>query len=116
MKANQNPLIEWQANEGAAELIVPYKKFIPDFLHIYNPILGYGDIFVAIASLSGYYGVSDMVIQNRIKNLNYEIYQVASGVHIDSVVVLSQTLQKRLNITVPDWYDSAVMHAVFGEA
>ena len=25
----QNPFLEWQANEGAAELLVPYQMFIP---------------------------------------------------------------------------------------
>lgn len=31
LRPQQNPFLEWQANEGAAEMLVPYKIFIPMF-------------------------------------------------------------------------------------
>lgn len=29
LKPKQDPFIEWEANEGAAELTVPYRSFLP---------------------------------------------------------------------------------------
>lgn len=108
VKPKQNRFLEWHANEGAAELLVPYHLFIPRLLQMYNPVLGCGDYEVAVDTLSSEYGVSDMVIRNRIENLKYEIYQVAKGTPISDILILSKTQQERQGITIPScrdiWY------------
>lgn len=111
---NQNSIIEWQANEGAAELVVPYKQFIPDLLDLFNPITAYGDIFDAYFRLAEKYQVTETVIKNRAENLKYEIYQVASGVSINSIVILSKTQQEKAGINVPSCYDIGISK-VFGD-
>ncbi|MBP3508775.1 ImmA/IrrE family metallo-endopeptidase [Oscillibacter sp.] len=115
-RPNQNSIIEWQANEGAAELIVPYKQLIPDLLDLFNPITAYGDIFEAFFKLSEKYQVSEMVIRNRTESLKYEIYQVASGVPIDSISIMSKKQQERAGINVPSCYDVGLQKCFWGMA
>ena len=111
IRPNQNGSIEWQANEGAAELIMPYKQFIPLFLEMYNEYANYpdrwnllygrGDIAYA---LGNYYGVSGSVIKNRISGLSYEIDQVRFGHStIDNIKILSNRKQKACGIISTDY-------------
>lgn len=70
----QNDRLEWQANEGAAQALVPYQLFIPMYVnmsikHKCDPL----DKFTL--DLAKKFGVSDRIITMRIKNLEYEIYQ-----------------------------------------
>lgn len=116
VKSQQNAIIEWQANEGAAELIVPYRQFIPDFLDLFNPITGSGDIFYALFSLAEKYHVTETVIKNRIENLKYEIFQVANGCHMDSVKIMSNNQQKKQGIHVPSYYDIGLEKHFLGMA
>lgn len=95
-QANQDPFIEWQANEGAAQFLVPYQIFIPDYIktarecaHNAFPDIDTEDF------LSKKYFVSSKVIHNRIESLNYEIYQYLNGVPIETIDVRSKNyLQK----------------------
>ena len=81
---------EWQANEGAAQLILPYQSFIPRYIEISreearNP--WGGRVF---SRLEEEYGVSESVLATRIDSLNCEIYQYLNGRDISSVSVLSR--------------------------
>lgn len=100
-KVNRNNIVEWQANEGAAEFIVPYRKFIPDVLSLLNPITRTGDYFEAVFLLSEKYHVSEMVIRNRLDGLRFEIYQVANGTPLNEIMILSKRQQERQGIAVP---------------
>lgn len=74
-KVCQNSFLEWQANEGAAQALVPYKMFIPMYVEL---SLKYRDDILQYKItkiLSEYFNVSEFVISNRIHNLRYEIYQ-----------------------------------------
>ena len=115
-RPNQNSIVEWQANEGAAELIVPYKQLIPDLLDLFNPITAHGDLFDAFLKLSEKYQVSEMVMRNRIENLKYEIYQVASGVSINSISIMSKKQQERAGINAPSCYEVALEKCFWGMA
>ena len=97
-QADQNPFIEWQANEGAAQFLVPYQIFIPDYvrlsrLHARDSFLTQADLCKILAP---HYFVSPKVISNRIDSLNYEIYQFLHGVSISKIVLLSKTKLKSI--------------------
>lgn len=65
-----NDRLEWQANEGAAQALLPYRLFIP----MYAALSEKGDENL-IKSLAASFGVTERVVLNRIDNLKYEIYQ-----------------------------------------
>lgn len=95
-RIEQDTYIEWQANEGAAQFLVPYQTFIPDYiresqLHARDPLLTRDDICKILAPR---YFVSPKVISNRIDSLNYEIYQFLHGTPIFEIVPLSKTKLK----------------------
>ena len=95
---HQDSCIEWQANEGAAELIIPYREFVPLFLKMYNEysllpdywrlVYGNDSLFQVLASR---YNVSVPVIKNRISTLSYEIDQYRYNTPIEEINLLSYT-------------------------
>ena len=92
-RIEQDTYIEWQANEGAAQFLVPYQTFIPDYiqesrLHARDSLLTQDDLCKILAPR---YFVSPKVISNRIDSLNYEIYQFLNGTPISKIVPLSKT-------------------------
>ena len=69
--------MEWHANEGGAELIVPHRDFIPRFLRELQYVRDNPDLFYDVrAKLADFYHVSYTVIENRINNLAYEIDKI----------------------------------------
>lgn len=108
----QDAYKEWIANEGAAELLVPYTDFIPFFCNVYadfkrsNGICKqkYGDKDI-LSVLSSRYSVSDMVIKNRISSLSYEIDQFIKGISLQNVSLLSYTQQRRNGIIATNYVD-----------
>lgn len=100
IRPQQNSFQEWEANEGGAELIVPYKDFIPRFLSYtarYTPYTTPG----VLEALASHYHVSVPVIKNRIDNLSYEIYQYLNGISIENIKLLSRNQQKMRGIQPP---------------
>lgn len=91
-QADQDPFIEWQANEGAAQFLMPYQTFIPDYIqtskHFAHEAFSQVEV---IEALSKKYFVSEKVISNRIDSLNYEIYQVLHEVDIININICSKT-------------------------
>lgn len=98
VKPKQNSILEWQANEGAAQLIVPYQDFIPRFVECLNQnkrnfwIQGY---------LADYYNVTPRVISNRLESLSYEIDQYRCGISLNNLEILSrnQRMQRGIKTT-----------------
>lgn len=88
MTAKINDSFEWQANEGAAELLLPYKIFINDFMQT----LGHyeGNEIKAVAAMAKTYGLSEIVVNYRLNNLRYEFEQYFKGVPIDDIEILSR--------------------------
>ncbi len=103
---------EWLANEGAAELLIPYSDFIPFFCNVYSDFTQsneickqkYGDKDM-LTVLSSRYGVSDMVVKYRISSLSYEIDQFSKGIPLQNISVLSYTQQKRYGIIATNYVD-----------
>lgn len=87
----QDSYIEWQANEGAAQFLVPYQIFIPKYLELEKK---YAHSFWeddSIEELAKYFNVSYGVIKNRINSLETEILQYKRGTNINSLVVISKS-------------------------
>lgn len=99
-QADQDPFIEWQANEGAAQFLLPYQRFIPDYIQVSKKLAhkAFSQLRV-IEILSDKYFVSEKVISNRIDSLNYEIYQVLNNADIAKVRLCSKAY-----LTSIEWY------------
>ena len=110
IRPNQSSFIEWQANEGAAELIMPYRNFIPQFLDLlqcyqfnsayWTYTYGGFDIFDVLAK---HYGVTSIVAKNRVSTLSFEIDQYARGTPIDSIRVISHNRQQIIGVQATDY-------------
>ncbi|MCI9247457.1 MAG: ImmA/IrrE family metallo-endopeptidase [Clostridia bacterium] len=87
----QDSYIEWQANEGAAQFLVPYQLFIPKYLELEKKYAHSNWEDDSIEELAQYFNVSYGVISNRINSLETEIFQYKKGQSINSLVVLSKT-------------------------
>lgn len=110
IKPNQDYATEWQANEGAAELLIPYKDFIPYFYSLlmlyckntgkWTELYGVQDIYDVI---SNRYFASRMVVKNRIASLSYEIDQYANGTPISDIKLLSYNKREVNGISTTDY-------------
>lgn len=92
-KPQQDYFLEWQANEGAAQLLVPYQDFIPRFVDLLKT-----DTTGIEHILAQYYFVTGKVIALRMDNLSYEIDQYRNGVPIEQLELLSRTQRERRRI------------------
>lgn len=105
--ATQDPFLEWQANEGAAEFLVPYSIFIPlakEFLDFSFTKINI-DAFKTYAS--NIFKVPPAVIKYRLDSLKYEMYQYYAGIDIKNIKILSMHQQAKLNIAVISFNDIA---------
>ena len=101
----QNPIYEWHANEGAAEMFVPYKVLLP-ILYKYRKYLNDFDGITSLTKyLSGMFFVPEAVIKYRFENLKYEISQYLSGTRLNDLDILSLNQQKRRGICVKSLND-----------
>lgn len=79
---------EWQANEGAAELLVPYRSFLPIAARLYPSL--YIDRERALQTLAKQFGVSATVISFRLDSLSFELEQYRGGVALDEIRLISR--------------------------
>lgn len=101
IRPNQDPYIEWLANEGAAELLMPYKdvlSFVKSESTCFNKELF--PIYLLVLNLCKRYSVSEMVAQNRLNNLSYEIWQYLKGVKLKDIEIISRFEQQRRGIKI----------------
>ncbi len=97
---NQNSFLEWEANEGAAQLLVPYQDFIPRFISLLDyKVVGIQSI------LAEHYHVTTQVINIRMNSLAYEIDQYQEGTDLDEIELLSRKQLKQRGIT-PTCYEA----------
>lgn len=96
----QDKYIEWQANESAAELLVPYKIFLPLVKSTYKYFDDFMNIMAFKRKTAQLFGVSESVISHRLDNLKYEIYQYLNNVPLDEVIIMSNSQQQSNNIVV----------------
>lgn len=96
---------EWQANEGAAELLVPYKRFIPIFVKNIKNCKSSKEYIDLLVHLSDKFKVSTAVLEYRISGLKYEISQYEEGIPIDKIQFLSKTAQEENGIYIKSYND-----------
>ena len=85
--------MEWQANEGAAQFLMPYQSFIPSYCYLHDklyakfaPQQAYD---MQIAALAGKYMVGEMAVKFRMESLKNEIAQYIDGTNIDKIKIIS---------------------------
>lgn len=98
--AKQDEYIEWQANEGAAELFVPYTALLPFIKFKYHTLTSSSAIQQLKSELGLIFNVSSKVIEFRFESLKYEISQYLCGVSIDDIKILSNTQQGKSSIYI----------------
>lgn len=115
MHPEQNVYVEWLANEGAAEFLVPYTSFIPYFSDTYDFYMNHAEMWSVLYGhcniyqlLGRAYNVSEIVIRNRIDNLSYEIFQYRNGGNLDNICFMSKTQLQRFEteIEVPNYIEN----------
>ena len=94
-QVDQNSFIEWEANEGAAQFLVPYQDFIPRF----STLLDAKTVGIPYI-LANYYNVTAQVINIRMDNLAYEIDQYQLGVGLEDIELLSRREREARGIKV----------------
>ena len=97
---NQDPFLEWQANEGSAEFFVPHKVFIPLLKEHIGNIPRRNDIEKFKQYAANLYHVPPAVIKYRLESLKYEILQYYSGSNINELQIISKKQQERLGIYI----------------
>lgn len=110
IRPNQDRIIEWQANEGSAELLIPYCDFIPRFSTLFSDYqmkpdvweILYGGLSVTDV-LAQHYMVSVPVIRNRISTLAYEIDQYRCGIPLSELCIISHNKQNQCGIYPTDY-------------
>ena len=103
LRPQQSPFLEWQANEGAAEMLVPYKMFIPMFCESISNCETYADYYSFLEFLSCIFNVPIAVIELRVDNLKYEIHQYENGCDINHISLLSNKKQAQRGIHITSY-------------
>lgn len=97
---NQNKYLEWQANEGGAELLVPYKTLLPIIKKNFHCLKTYLDIYLLKEELIYRYNVTEAVITYRLESLKYEIEQYINGIPVTNLHILSYSSQLKKGIKI----------------
>jgi Zn-dependent peptidase ImmA (M78 family) len=84
---------EWEANEGAAEFLVPYFSILPEIKKAYPSLKTWHDFHLFKNDMAEKYDVTEAVINFRLESLKYEICQYLDGVEICSLDILSNKQQ-----------------------
>lgn len=98
VKPNQNKFLEWQANEGAAELIVPYRLLLPKVKEKYDKLNSWQQIRKFKEDLAIQFNVTGTVMRFRLESLKYEIEQYVSGTKLDDIEIISNTAQTQKGV------------------
>lgn len=92
--ANQDPYLEWQANEGAAEFLIPSYIFIPMVRRTINYDMPQCEIDRFKNEAATKFKVPASVIGHRLDNLKYEILQYFIGGDIRHITFESLSRQE----------------------
>lgn len=96
---------EWEANEGAAEMLVPYQLLLPKIKQAHPHLNSRINIYDFSMSLAREFCVSEAVIQYRYESLKYEIWQYLNGVALYDIKIMSKSQQSICGIDVPSIND-----------
>ena len=104
-KPTQNGFLEWESNEGSAELIVPFHEIVNKIEEYKVDTKCGSNIFDFKQKISSLFNVSLYVIELRLESLKYEIDQYLNGVPIDRIQFLSKSKQQQNGIRVKSLND-----------
>lgn len=93
---DRDSYIEWQANQGAAEMLMPHRDFIPSFVNELFDKRNYGqklDFCYIPTILANKYKVTPKMAEYRINDLMYETSQYLKGTDLNNLRILSHTKQ-----------------------
>lgn len=96
---------EWEANEGSAELLVPYYLLLPEIKKI-QPMLT--EVFYYRKfkrDMAEKFHVTEAVIKFRFDSLKYEIQQYLDGTPLEDLQILSNNQLKKRGIKVKSLND-----------
>ena len=105
---NQNSILEWQANEGSAEFLMPYKMMFPlvkSYIEKCGSNLEWTDLHDLKVFLAGKFNVTETVAKYRLESLKYELNQFLNGRDLSDLDFLSLRQQKRSAISVKSLND-----------
>jgi len=85
---NNVTALEWQANEGAAELLLPYRSFLSSYINIRSLYLSDED--KAVRRLAKEFSVTPAAARLRLETLGPEIAQLESGISLEKVRPISR--------------------------
>ncbi len=86
---NNVTALEWQANEGAAELLLPYRYFLFSYRNIRSLYLANEE--KAVRTLAKEFSVTPSMVRSRLESLSPEIAQLESGVPLEKIRPLSRS-------------------------
>lgn len=96
----QSSFLEWEANEGSAELLVPYKLLLPIILRNRQILSFPPKIQCLKRKLACEFLVTNATIFYRLESLKYEINQYLNGVSLNEIELLSDNCLNKRGITV----------------
>ena len=91
---NQNRYVEWQANEGGAELLVPYRLLFPALRARAKELNAPRSREKLAQQLADEFFVSPAVMRVRFQSLQYELWQYCRGIAMDDLEFLSRQEQR----------------------
>lgn len=103
----QDSYQEWQANEGAAEILMPWQLVLQYILDNPPDLSSRTSLVRLRLQLADRFGVSDQMAAVRLESLRYEIACALSGQPLDSIELLSFHEQQRRGIQVRSLEETA---------
>lgn len=105
LKRKDYGFLEWEANEGSAQLLVPHYSILPEIKKVYPYLNSRIDFLQFKNEMAFKYGVSEAVINFRFESLKYEIEQYLQGVSLNGLRVLSNHQQQVRGIRIKSLND-----------
>ena len=87
--------LEWQANQGAAELLMPYRVFLPFIKNIRSILLA--DEGRAFRLIAKEFSVSLSTAQLRLRDLEPEFEQYCAGVPLEELQIVAASKMKMIH-------------------
>lgn len=104
-RPNQDSFLEWQANEGSAELLLPARVLLPRVQEQFSSLHTWQDFFRFKGALAEEFRITEAVITFRFESLKYEIHQALQGTPLEEIRMLSASKQREAGIRVQSLND-----------
>ena len=99
-RPRQDSYLEWQANEGAAEIVMPWRQVAELVLASPPDCTSRASLIRLRLRLADAFGVSDRMAAVRLESLRYELAYALGGQPLERIELLSSAEQRRRGIRV----------------